>query len=1237
MSPYIPKLTTARHQLECEIYQPTAADVHASVTTDMQPPLVEPRGKIVRTANTFAPKQPCVTRHESHAYGYLAAISRLFVFLLCSISLGRPICSFAEENGASNDFFETKIRPLFVAKCHACHGEKKQEAGLRLTSQKATLIGGDKGPALVLGNAAESLLMQAVSYEGELKMPPDGKLSASEIADLNRWIEDGGVWPNDDESHQTPSTAILSTTKEDLWSLKPVREILPPAVKDLSWPISPIDNFILAELEQHGLMPSTPASKRKLLRRVAFDLTGLPPSPTEMHEFLNDESPDAFAKVVERLLASPAYGERWGRHWLDVVRYADARDLIQLPIDSDFREAWRYRDWVVKAFNDDLPYDQFVALQIAGDLIQPEDPAQIDADALVATGMLAIADFVPGDVNKDQMIADYVNDQVDVVGRAILGMTIACARCHDHKFDPISTHDYYALAGIFFSTRLIPGPVLGNTPLVRVPLLSATQIKAIETQAARDKQRLEELSKRVETAADRQYVAAFETRVVSAIVDDLPIAVKYFHDVHQPNRLSPVEFAAAHGTDAETLNRWLIFLYRQPTLSALTELLKESPGSAEQAEKTANASEALVANLVMFANTRQTRLTQDPVAKSVADARMLEFRADDFSISSDAAGEITLWPDRGGFGHDAVAVSETQGPKMATAMIHGALRPVIRFDGGAMLQAPRSVPARGALFAVFRPDANAAGTRLVGWEDSAGGQHGVGLMPTADGGLHAVLRRAGASGDVVAAAGGSSDFQLISLTWGTNGVALFRNGEAVGSNPALDCVSVDPEITALHIGGPGSGVAGRFRGDLCELRVCSTPLDEAARRQIEAELTSRWLAPPQNLAATEQSLPAVVSTPLSELYDELLSPRSPYWLDAAQRAASLPAEVRQQLAAERDELASLKSQKPIEIPRAVVVQDGGPPGTKHEGFQDAAIYIRGNPAKPGMKVPRGFPQALAGANDCRISPAKISAASGRRELAAWLTQANNPLTARVMVNRLWQHHFGVGLVRTSTNFGVRGELPSHPELLDYLASRFMTSGWSVKAMQRLIVLSRVYQQESRTDTLDPENRQLARMPRRRLESEAIRDSLLVVSGLLDRTVGGVGFLEVEIPRRTLYLMSVRTGTKTADFNSLFDGPDGGGIIERRNESIVAPQALFFMNEAWVDHISVALAARIVRESPSSDAAVHVATLYEIVLGRQPTTAEIDLGLQLITETSVGDPWVRYCRLLLCSNEFLYVD
>ena len=825
-----------------------------------------------------------------------AAICTVCVLLSLVGRLPNAVACTTEDTAAI-EFFETNIRPLFAEKCQSCHGDKKQEGGLRLTNRSEAIKGGDSGPAVVPGNEEESLLLRAVGDEADRKMPPTGKLTDSEIENLIRWIKSGAVWPSNEHGASPALTGIDNTAKVHLWSLQPVREFSPPEVHAHAWSISPVDHFILAALEQRGLNPSPPAVKRTLLRRITFDLTGLPPSPDQIREFLNDRSPTAFEAVVDRLLASPRYGERWGRHWLDVVRYADARDLIQLPPDSDFREAWRYRDWVVNAFNQDIPYDKFIELQIAGDLMQPADPEEIDADALVATGMLAIADFVPGDVDKDQMIADYVNDQVDVVGRAFLGMTIACARCHDHKFDPVSTEDYYSLAGIFFSTRLIPGPVPGNTPLVRVPLLSATGIRRLEAQTVRDRQRLVELSHRVQKAEDREYFEYIERQVNSAVPRDLPVVVEYFLSSRDPQPPTLAAFAAAHAIDAETVDRWMGLLNRQPALTAL--LGKDAFGDARTHTITRVAGD-LANQLSAVAAVRREQLASDPIAQTVANAQMLQFRADDGCIATDAAGHITLWPDRAATAEDAVQIKDRLGPRMATVLVHGTVRPVLRFDGDAMLQVARRVPETGALFAVFRPDPGAAGTRLIGWEDSAVGQHGIGLMPTADGGLHAVLRREGANGDLVAPASGTPEFHLISLTWGPGGVALFRNGEAIGTNATIDSVSADPAITSLHLGGPGSGAGQRFRGDLCELRVFAVPLDEAARIQVETELRDRWLAPPVELTHV------AMNDHVSELYDELLSPRSPYWIDPEHRGQAFPEEVRQRLAVERDELESLK-------------------------------------------------------------------------------------------------------------------------------------------------------------------------------------------------------------------------------------------------------------------------------------------------------------------------------------------
>ncbi len=505
------------------------------------------------------------------------------------------------------------------------------------------------------------------------------------------------------------------------------------------------------------------------------------------------------------------------------------------------------------------------------------------------------------------------------------------------------------------------------------------------------------------------------------------------------------------------------------------------------------------------------------------------------------------------------------------------------------------------------------------------------MMTDAAGSIHAILRRNGANGDVVVAAPtlmpGMPEFQIVCLTWGPDGVTAHRQGQAVGHNKGIDSVSSDPAITALRIGGPGSGSSPRFQGDVAEVRVYNTPLDDQARSRVEADLTNRWCSAPENSTNPD---------PLTDLYEELVSAHSPYRLEGAERDKALPDDFRQRLARLRTELETLQNKKPPDIPRAVAVQEGGPPGTPHEGFKDAHVYVRGNHAKLGKIVPRGFPKVIAG-----VEPSPIREGSGRRELARWLANADNPLTARVMVNRIWHHHFGVGLVPTSANFGEMGERPSHPELLDYLATRLVESGWSIKTLHRLIMRSSVYQQSSAQNAAglaaDPENRLLWRANRRKLEAEALRDSLFAVAGRLDLTTGGPGFQEVTLPRRTLYLMAVRTGAKTAEFGSLFDAADCSAVVERRTESIVAPQALFLMNDPLVSELAKALGNRVAREVPDGNDRERIRRVYEITLGRLPAEPEIEVGLQLLGDKTQTDVWTGYCRVLLSTNEFMFVD
>ena len=1148
------------------------------------------------------------------------------ILLVATFVAGAGRAAPAEEAGV--DASPAAIRLLLSSRCGKCHDEGLAKGGLSLASAAGLLAGGDSGPAIVPGKPEESLLIAAVGYaDDRVQMPPDGKLSAAEIASLTAWVTQGAVWPDGEAragpANGRPTARRITEVDRAHWAFQPVRDGEPPGVADESWPRGAIDRFILAGLETAGLSPCEPADKRTLLRRATFDLIGLPPTPEETAAFLADESPEAFETVIDRLLASPRYGERWGRHWLDVVRYADARDLIQLPPESDFREAWRYRDWVVDAFNRDLPYTDFLSQQIAGDLLQPDDPARIDADGLVATGFLAIADFVPGDVDKERMIADCVNDQIDVVSRVFLGLSLACARCHDHKFDPISTDDYHALAGIFFSTRVIPGPVKGNTPLIRVPLLPATEVAALEAAAAADRTRLEELAALVSTARDREHRRALEAIVAADSARYCLAAWELRHAAGAgeplPAAVMAAAMAATRQLDEALLVRWLALLDAPPPPFAAIAAATER---AEAVQLVA----ALAAQLAAETARREAQRS-DPAHRASPADELFCFRADDPGIVVDPVGRVARWPDRDGLADDAILVPDSAGPSIGRAIIGGREQPVVRFDGSALLAAGREVPAVGAMTVLFRPaDDGEPGQRLVGWEDAATGQHGVGLIAEKSGALHAILRRGSGNGDIVVGpVAEPRGFQLVTLTWGPGGTKLFRHGELAGSSTAIASVSKAADIRALRIGGAGSGAGPSFRGDVAELRVVAGALDEATRERIEAEIRARWL---------EGSAVAVDSTG-AETFDFLTGSQSPFARSADDRDAWLDDVARKRLDSLSTEQTSLQKKPAVEIPRGVVVQDGGVPGTRHEGFQDAAVFIRGNPANRGHVVTRGFPRVLVAGE-----PTPIGAGSGRRELAAWLASPSHPLTARVMVNRLWQHHFGAGIVPVEGGFGLRGEPPSHPALLDHLASRFVESGWSIKAMHRLMMRSSTYRQGSRADAAtlaaDPGNRLLARMPRQRLEAEAIRDTCLAVSGRLDATPGGPAFTDLMTPRRSLYLMATRTGAKTTGFGALFDGADCGAVVEARKASTVAPQALFLLNDPFMLDSADALATRIARESEEEDPGARLERLHGLLFGRLPSDEERELSRRFLAESG-SDGWARLCHLLLCSNELIHVD
>lgn len=755
--------------------------------------------------------------------------------------------------------------------------------------------GGQSGPLVAPGKPDESLLLKVVGYSSALKMPPTGKLKPEQIEVLTEWVRMGAPWPEEAE----PAQQKANTGRLGHWAWKPVIKPEPPKTKSSTWSDGAIDRFILAKLEEKNLAPSPDADRRTLLRRVYFDLAGLPPTPEELHAFLNDTSPKALESVVDRLLAAPTFGERWGRHWLDLSYFADNLEIgRKIPA----KEAWRYRDYVIKSFNDDKPFTKFINEQIAGDLLPFSDDEE-RRQQVIATGFLALGPWTLVASDKEQLRMDVVDMQVDLIGKAFLGLTVGCARCHDHKFDPISHKDYYAMAGILGGTETLHGRIDG-----------------------------------------------------------------IFSDVNRIQLPESVEELRQRAVDTEKF-------------------------------------------------------------------------------------------------HTSIAALKPQ-------------------------------------------------QKLLTDEKER-------------------LKKAQPEGDV-------------------------------------------------------------------------SPVD------------------------------VKLDTPL--------------------------AQVEKQLAKVTKEIALLEYNRP-EPPAAFAVRDVDAPANAH-------INIRGNPHMLGEEVPRSFIKIAMWDKP----PVLAYRASGRLEMAQWIASEKNPLTARVIANRIWQHLFGAGLVRSVDNFGLRGELPTHPELLDYLATRFAEQGWSIKKSVREVILSRAYRQSSAhnaaADQVDPENLLRWRMNRRRMEGEIIRDSVLAITRTLDTTRGGptlpldnpdnlnlakpVEFRDdAKLPeklltRRTVYLPVLRKSQhRSLDILNLFDFPDVNQVNGARSVTTVPTQALYLMNSPFYHQQAKLLAARAIEHT--SEPQARIEWLMEQVLGRDARQDDRARGSKFVSNftaelVKTGTPlpeanheaWARYCHALLASNEFLYI-
>ncbi|MDA1235480.1 MAG: DUF1549 domain-containing protein, partial [Acidobacteria bacterium] len=435
------------------------------------------------------------------------------------------------QNDNNSEFFEKSVRPLLVEKCQVCHGAQMATSGLDLSNGEGFMKGGSSGPLISHESPENSLLLNVVSYSGTLKMPPSGKLEDSQIAVLKEWVNRGGEWPGT-QPVRAAALAAETFSKEQLeyWAFQPVADPAPPQVRTEAWVRNEVDRFILAKLEAENVSPAAKADKATLLRRAYFDLTGLPPTAAEGEAFLADGSPRAFEEVVDRLLASPRYGERWGRHWLDVARYADSTGNDE---DHRYSYAWRYRDYVIDSFNNDLPYDQFVREQIAGDLMPAEDGSEVNRRGIIATGFLALGPKAIAQQDKTKMVYDVYDEQVDVTSKAFLGLTVACARCHDHKFDPILTRDYYSMINFFANTKSFTDSTTHVAKLLFVPLADKEEWQAYEREQGEIRRTKAELA-----AGPQIDVEGF----VASQIDRIPA------------------YLAGSAADAELQRRWTAFL-----------------------------------------------------------------------------------------------------------------------------------------------------------------------------------------------------------------------------------------------------------------------------------------------------------------------------------------------------------------------------------------------------------------------------------------------------------------------------------------------------------------------------------------------------------------------------------------------------------------------------------------------------------------------------------------------------
>lgn len=1106
------------------------------------------------------------------------------------------ISSAAEPTAAALAQFEAEVRPILVRRCYECHSEQAEEiAGdLLLDGPDGWLAGGFSGEAVVPGDVDASLMSVAIGYENpDLQMPPKSRLPQREIDVLNDWIAAGAPAPTGDRAGaESPgaafddaaaSAALVAQRKAEHWAWRPIRRPEPPVVSSTDWPLDDVDRFLLARLERAEIAPAPDASRPVWLRRVTYDLRGLPPTPAEIEAFLADEHPHAYERVVDRLLGETAFGETWAVHWLDLVRFAESKGHEQ---DFDVPHAWRYRDYVIRAFNANVPYDQFVREHVAGDLlaaprIDPETRTNQSAQG-TAFWLLGEATHSPVDIRGEE--ADRVANSLDVFGKTFLGLTIGCVRCHDHKFDALTAADYYALGGYLQSS---------SPTELNVADPAATEAAILELQ-------------RLHSAASGPIVAA-ETAALAEQVRQLPQLLEFL--------LTSVS-QAAPGDGAESpVAYWSKELNAAAGEPGHPLHLLGVAAAAPAGERRETAAKALVG-------------WSDRLAESAA-------ATVDEVIVTQKDGELNLVETRRRFDPVRDVIVDFADPRFTSPSHENWITQGRRFG-------PSATPAGTPLFSLdatrplarITPQASACGdvvgeaftglyrtrtfevTGDVLWYRFRGSAEvflDVDSHRTVAGPLHAVVNKKLDSPEAE--------------TWFGHTVSDY-----LGHRVHVEFKPTGPfELYEVRFGASAPPTPTTIDASFAARIAESSPESVVELAERLCEEMASIVASASDARCDDASLRLV--NWLLDRREQLPRPNREAW-DRVQQLGARYAAARERIEAAVPEAAW-----------SLALLDGD--------AENEFIHLRGSHRRLAEQAtPRRFLHALDGPEGMEIDQG-----SGRLQLAERLVAEDNPLTARVFVNRLWHHLFGRGIVPTVDDFGAMGEPPSHPELLDFLASEFRSGGWDVQAMIRRLVLSRAYRQASTgdpaADAADPTNVLLHRAPVRRLTAEKVRDAVLAVSGRLDASHFGPS-VRIHITdfmrsnrspswsgpadgddRRSLYVEVRRN--HMSHFLAAFDRPTPAGTIGRRFVSNTAAQPLILLNDPLMHELAKAWAEHLVDEFDDDAAACQNA--YMAAFARPPSGAERQRVVDYVAaagESSRRDAWSDVCLTLLNVKEFIFL-